>query len=209
MLPGPCIIRKCAVCRKLCQQDTIESGNTCGARYWTDGMRFAPMLPDNPRLVKCPHCASLVWINEQESVGEAWPVELENTPFEGALPYHLPSVHDYCTFLRTGQVDRDNERYLRIRAWWTGNDARRYDQPFTPFSDEELDNLHALAGLLNQSDDNDRVMKAEIMRELGRYEDATALLSVQLPESLASAAATIRNLAAQKISRVKEMIFDD
>jgi len=47
------------------------SGNTFGATFWTDGKRDAPMLPDLPEFVKCPHCKLLLWINEQEELLDA------------------------------------------------------------------------------------------------------------------------------------------
>jgi len=46
------------------------------------------------------------------------------------------------------------------------------------------------------------------MRELGRYEDAVALLSTPLREQLAFAAAIIRNLSVQKIAVVREIFFE-
>jgi len=74
MLPGPTIIRRCSACTKLIEQFTLNSGNTIGARFWTDGKRDAPMLPDELWLVKCQQSGALVWIDEQEQVGI---VELE------------------------------------------------------------------------------------------------------------------------------------
>jgi len=46
------------------------------------------------------------------------------------------------------------------------------------------------------------------MRELGRYEDAVALLSTTFREQLAFAAAIIRNLSVQKIAVVREIFFE-
>ena len=124
MLPGPTVMRKCFACKKVIAQSTIASGNTFGARFWTDGMQDAPMLPDEPWLVKCQHCGELVWIDEQEYVGE---VELwgQQEDFKDALPYVAPSAHDYFIFFQKGVFDSEKERYLRLRAWWAGNDARR------------------------------------------------------------------------------------
>lgn len=66
MLPGPKIIRKCSKCKNLVQQETLMSGNTLGARYYTDGKMEAPMLPYLQYLIKCPHCNYLIWINKQK-----------------------------------------------------------------------------------------------------------------------------------------------
>ena len=68
MLPGPTIIRRCSNCNQKMGEATILSGNTCGAECRTDGFMLAPMLPQNKWLVKCPHCESLLWLDELENV---------------------------------------------------------------------------------------------------------------------------------------------
>ena len=69
MLPGPTIVKKCSSCSKLITQNTIASGNTLEATFWTDGKQEAPMFPDQPWLVMCPHCHSLLWIDELKGLG--------------------------------------------------------------------------------------------------------------------------------------------
>ncbi len=61
MLPGPTIIKRCSDCSQLIEQSTLDSGNTLGAKFWTDGKRYFPMLPDNPWLVECPHCQAFLF----------------------------------------------------------------------------------------------------------------------------------------------------
>ena len=60
MMPGPILIKKCSACGGLIEEEILMSGNTCGAVYWTDGEHYAPMLPDTPELVKCPHCKETI-----------------------------------------------------------------------------------------------------------------------------------------------------
>src|SRR6476660_1051502 len=151
MTPGPTIIRKCSSCQKFIAQYTIASGNTFGARFWTDGKRDAPMLPDQPWLVKCRHCGSLLWIDEQKQVGEinSWGTgHQEEQKFKDAQLYDTPSVQDYFSFLAKGYSEKPKERYLRMRIWWAGNDARRHQVDVSPMSSEEVANLLALASLL-------------------------------------------------------------
>lgn len=206
MTPGPTIIRKCSACGKLIGEHTIGSGNTFGAKFWTDGKREAPMLPDQPWLVKCPHCSTLVWIDEQEQVGEMepWgPCKQNDSGFHNARPFAVPSLQDYLCAIRSTS-DARKERYLRLRTWWAGNDSRRQGAA-TPLSDDESANIAAFAALLDESDENDRIMKAEVMRELGNYEDALALLSHPFREELVYPATIIKGLAQQKTPFVQEM----
>jgi hypothetical protein len=57
MLAGPDQIVACPHCKALAKYMTLMSGNTFGARVWTDGKQDAPMLPHPPAVVKCRQCA--------------------------------------------------------------------------------------------------------------------------------------------------------
>ena len=203
MRPGPEIIRKCVSCTVPMAQVTIKSGNTFGATLWTDGKMEAPMLPDLPWFVKCPHCHSLLWIDEQVELGETelgcmLTSEKEKLStkrhskktilgdIEPGIPQCIaPSAEELSAFLDTNISDVRKERYLRIRSWWAGNDVRRKSRKKHPLSEKEAKNLQALVALLIESDKNDRIMKAEIMRELGRFDDAVSLLAM-LPDGIRS-----------------------
>lgn len=208
MIQGPALIRRCSACRKLIAQHTIISGNTFGARFWTDGKMDAPMEPDEPWLVKCQHCGALLWIDEQKQIGKVQPWELggrDEANFKEARPYVTPSAQDYFAILTKGVADGRKVRYLRVRAWWAGNDERRARADATPLSPDEVANLCALAALLDEADEEDRIMKAEVMREMGKYEEAMALLSKPFCDELARAVTVVKNLTAQKVPFVREI----
>jgi len=232
MQPGPTMIKKCSVCEKLIEKDTIMSGNGLGAVLWTDGKVEAPMCPETPSLVKCPHCGAFLWINELEEIGmigdgyffrenylfveNEWQ-EVET--FGETLRYKLPNFDEYLALAEKGVETKDKERYIRLHAWWLGNDVRRWTQnkkmcwrqnEEIPISDREASNLEALAKLLDESKPEDILMKAEIMRELGRFNDAIALLA-QLKydeiDSFFQSASIIENLAEKGYVYVCEMEF--
>jgi hypothetical protein len=187
------------------------SGNTFGSRLWTDGKLDAPMLPDQPRLVKCRHCGSLVWIEEEKQVGEIDPLCSENPDidaFEGARPAKTPTLRDYVGFLKAGISDKEKERYVRLRAWWAGNDRRRESNEAKPFTSFESNNLRAFITLLPESDDDDRLMKAEALRELGQFEEAEKLLDAEFEDELMKAVSTIRKLNENRNTNVAEIIFE-
>jgi hypothetical protein len=69
MLPGPDQIIACPKCQALAKYMTLRSGNTFGARLWTDGKRAAPMLPLPPEVVKCQHCGECYWLEAADKVG--------------------------------------------------------------------------------------------------------------------------------------------
>ncbi len=143
MILGPTIIRKCLECFDLIEEFTILSGNTFGTIFWTDGKTQVPMLPDQPRFVKCPHCQALVWIDELEEVGKVEPI-------------------------------LGNEIYKNAKSY-----------------------------------DNNRVMMAEIKRELGQFEEAEILLRKPFASELPQAVSIIRELVQSRESFVAEMEFKD
>ena len=211
MTPGPTIIRKCSACGKHVAQYTIVSGNTFGARFWTDGKRDAPMLPDQPWLVKCQHCGTLIWIDEQTQVGEIapWGSETDDrNRFPEARPGSIPTLQDYADFLDAGESDKNKERYVRLRAWWAGNDPRRETGQSTQFDSFETQNLRAFLALLDEAEDNDRLMKAEVLRELGEFNEAENLLATEFDDELTQAVSVIRDLNQKRIATVAEMKFE-
>ena len=130
MRPGPTIIRKCSSCAAPMAQATFRSWNTFGGTLWSDGKVEAPMLPNRPWLVKCPHCNSLLWIDEQAELEEGkldcWRIcekeklsmkcNSEKTIFgdyEPGVPHCLPpSADDLFAYLDTNILDVEKELYL-------------------------------------------------------------------------------------------------
>jgi hypothetical protein len=208
MLPGKTIIRACPGCGGQVLESTLASGNTLGARYWTDGKRDAPMLPEAPWLVRCPACAELFWVDEAEELGGIEPFEGPSEEWADARSAETPTAAEYLAFLERGGLTEDKEAYVRIRAWWLENDARREaaDQP--PISDAQRVNLEALAGMLEEDDPDQLVMKAETLRERGLFDKAAALLEAPLPDPLAVPAGKIRSLCEARSADVAEIVFE-
>lgn len=203
MKPGPTIIKKCISCSKPIEQPTITSGNTIGAILWTDAKREAPMLPDQPWLVICPHCQTPLWIDELETLAaiKIW------GKYENSERYNMPSINDYVLILDKGVETTEKEKYIRERLWWAGNNARRTETPEIEMSDIELLNLKIFADMLDESDDNELIKKAEIMRETGRFNDAKALLAKVTNSDADQAVEFIRALANKGDCYVRKMYF--
>ena len=208
MTPGTAIIKKCSACSKPIAQHTIGSGNTFGATFWTDGKREAPMLPDRPWLIMCPHCHAPLWLDELTKLGEVEAFGNRSGEFKDACEYKTPVPDDYFALLVTGVADPKKERYVRVHAWWAGNNQRRTTGGESPMSPFETANLTALAHSLNDSVANDLVMKAEAMRELGRFDDALSLLAKSVDKNIGQAVEIIKGLARKRDPYVREMRFN-
>lgn len=208
MRPGLTIIKKCSVCSELIQQHTIKSGNTFyGAILWTDGKRETPMFPDQHWLVMCPHCQAPLWIDELEEIVESEYGRDRHDVFKDAIAYETPSIDDYLFLLEKGAFSPDKERYVRLRLWWAGNDARRSSDKEIPLLSLEASNMTTFAEMLDELDANDLVMKAEVMRELGRFDDARALLDRSSDSSMTQAVEIIKSLVTNCDWHLREMQF--
>jgi hypothetical protein len=203
---GGISILQCSSCAGHLSHSLLASGNTFGARYWTDGWRDAPMLPEQPSLVKCPHCSSMVWMSDLEEVAELDRFMESDPQFPDATDYINLLHADYLQFAAENtDLSEDRQLYVRLHAWWRGNDARRDSAVPAPLSEGERDNMVKLAALLTADDDQDRVMRAEIMRQLGEFAAAREILNREFGEEMQRAIEIIGNLTEKQVSSVAEM----
>ena len=114
MLPGPDQVIARPRWKGSARHMTLRSGNTFGARTWTDGRQVAPMLPHPPPVVRCSHCHHLFWLRQAEKIGSI-------------LSVVEPSEQDYYSAIAAGLAKgTEEEKTLRILAWWrTTNTAVR------------------------------------------------------------------------------------
>ena len=61
--------------------------------------------------------------------------------------------------------------------------------------------------LLDEAEINDRIMKAEALRELGEFTNAQKLLATEIDDELIQVVSIIRNLNQMGITTVAEMKF--
>lgn len=215
MTPGPIEVVRCPLCGHLGQYHTINSGNTFGARYYTDGRRVAPMLLEAPAVLVCPECSGAFWLSQAEAVGTYDPYgsDAENVDpaWTAARPLAEPDEGTYFGWLdRLLASSPDRERDLRVFAWWRGNDRHRETQPTderdpaAPVLAREA-NLRALLRLLTSGDAPDVLMQAEILRELGEFDQALGVLSAPLPDEFEVAVRRIRSLSEARDRRLHEL----
>lgn len=207
--PGPDIIRECPKCKIKLEQHTTMSGNTFGATFWTDGKMLARGLPDRPWLIKCPKCKSLLWIDELEKLGEQGSWEKDKKWTDTVNP-ELPLEEEYLGILNENKLSDKKKLYAHRRAWWLANDAYRSGKvKNATFSESQKTNLKKLANLLNEENPDQRIMKAEVFRELGQFDDCIKLLSLSFENKRhAKIADFIRILAEQKVSIVREIVTE-
>lgn len=218
MLPGPTIIRECPHCKSPFKEWTMASGNTLGAQWWTDGKMEASMLPNRNSLVACPVCVKPVWIDEAKELARLKPVgyyavEREEVPeeslykdMEDQLEYSdSPTAEVYKLALNQPDLDADKKRYIRFRLWWLWNDARRETGVASALSDQEIENLEKLIPMLDISKQNGLLAKAEVFRELGRFDECIALIDSPEARTENGYAGNILYWAEQRDPYVREI----
>ena len=184
------IVRACPHCKAHVVQEDTVSGNTIGAVYYTDGKREARMLPDHPLLAKCPACKGLFWVDEAIEIAAGF------EEAEGKQKVLNPSEGELLAFIFGETLTKDKELYLRQRAWWAANDAWRHARGAkTNFSEAQVKNLQAFSEMLDETDEIERIFKAEIARELGQFDTCRQLLSHPFGENLQKVADFIRKRA--------------
>jgi hypothetical protein len=205
MTPGPNKILKTRLTGSLVKITTICSGNTFGARFWTDGKCEAPMLPDQPWLRVLPGNSELFWTDECEEVGDEnlWggANDFADVPFAAE-----PTIEDYDRAMETGMAtSADKERYLRTRRWWAANDPLRKGLTTAATDPTHRANLLTLLTLLDVSAPDQRLISAEIHRELGDFSRAATLLAFQFPKDYDHAVDLIRVLNEKKDASLREV----
>lgn len=204
MTPGPTLIRECPACKKPVREFTIGSGNLFGAKSWTDGKLDAPMLPLRPTLVKCPHCQKLFWMEDSKKLAELGLGESDNR-WQNIPDADDPEEKDYIAAANAPRLSREHEKDARLRAWWLANDmVREHAGKSIAWSGARLENLEKLFALLQDKDPSEALLKAEIARELGRFDACVKLLDgIPVDAEAKSCGDLLKSLAQQKQSKVK------
>jgi ribonuclease D len=173
------------------------------------------MLPYPPAVVKCRQCAECFWLVDAKIIGTTDPWADEEVHVGPAPAVREPTEEEYYEALRKGLArDPQQERALRILAWWRRNDAFRdaSEHPsstITSVTGECRKNLEALVSLLDETNENDQVMKAELLRELGEFGASQQVLERVTSANYATIVRQLRSLCAARDPCVRQLRFDN
>ena len=125
------------------------------------------------------------------------------------LPYVEPVEEaDYLDALKSGMATQpEQETELRVFAWWRANDKHRRNEGTGrfPTSPESVENLEKLVELLKDGEHEFVLFRAEALRQLGRFEEASDMLQ-GICSDYAIAKDRMAELIEQK-SRDVEVLF--
>ncbi len=176
VVPGPDVVLACPHCAALARVPTVTSGSTLGGKAWTDGRTELPEMPAAITATRCPGCARVFFVEDAE-VGE----------FDERAPLLAPLAGEaWLTALMDGAArTREQALELRLQAWWASNDPFREDAAawvaIERRAPAEVANAAALLEMLDTEVGDEGLLKAELLRELGRFAEALAVLAA-LPD---------------------------
>ena len=200
-------LKRCPSCNCEFSHCDIASSNTFGATFYTDGFVNGPMHEEHGALLQCPGCHTYLWkedVPTRESVRHSphW-FDAEKRPLPVAWAMSDSGYLDI--FHQALWKTLAQEKYIRIKAWWISNHACRScsaDETVSSSKDEEFlepaeveENLTKLLSLLDIDDQHDLIMRAEILRELGRFEECLNLLKQPFDDKYCRTIDVIKKLA--------------
>lgn len=200
MIPGIDHVYKCPNCGSLIARKSIVSGNTFGAKVYSDGKRIAPMLPDFPNLTKCVKCNTFLWLSKLKDLirmehrssllkkldklgkrlGFSRSKNQDYGYWNNEVYAEFLSIEDGFKAISLNFARDDQERkHIREHIWQSYNDRKR--DGIAMFDDENdrkrwENNCKELLSLLDLAASTEKIMIAEIHRNLGRFEDCKTII---------------------------------
>ena len=180
MLQGPNYIYKCPNCDNILRKGSLMSGNTFGAKIFSDGKRIAPMNPEFPDITKCKKCNTIFWLSKLKEIGTFEWGDIVQSNWENADNAEFLNIEDYFRYLNEGHPENEQEEsFIRQLIWWAYNDKKREGQELFIDESDQLrwaENVQKLKKLFNQSDINQKIMIAEMSRNLGDFENCISII---------------------------------
>ena len=208
MLPGNTYVRECPHCSGKFTQPTMASGNTFGAKFWPDGKMDAPMMPDYPAYVGCPHCKGNFWVDDTKVVKSFGYDEEREIPDltldsnQNPIPYKEPTKKIYLKGLDDLNITKENEIYLRSKLMQLYNDVNRDQKVQRPAIAEQIENWNRLLVILDSNDTQEKLLRVEIYREMGGFEEAKKAFTGECDEEFLDTMDILDKLIESRDSRV-------
>lgn len=194
MLPGPGQILTCPHCGAHKEVLSLLSGNTFGQEVWSDNKTIAPMLPRVSFVQKCPSCGGYFLMSRQYpkngndssfdtgdlsylELKEAWH-SLNDASCHPEL-YGWSKIKKACglsSSKNTHPLTNDEKLSVLIMLVWAFNDEyTRTEVKPAPFEEQEY--ICSIIDQLLELDQVDDLLKAEFLRESGRFQESMSLLN--------------------------------
>ena len=203
MLPANAKIVKCPFCGERKELMNLASGNTFGAKHWSDQKMIAPMLPRVSPVQKCPKCGKYYLEYKQPyKEGDDWSSE------RGELTYQ-EWKEAYEQFKADKSIKRDDMQVIRHHLIMAFNDEYyRYSDTPAPAQEEAffVDIINDYIAS-NKWNSQNMLFKAELYREAGEMTKCEEVLSQISTKSLNEFELKIYDMIKTKMTQGDKMVF--
>jgi hypothetical protein len=166
---GAPIYRQCSHCHKAIEILPLIEGSHSGSVLWTDGYVDAMMMPEQAIVARCNNCDQAQWLTDLDP--------LEEPDEETVTGYQEIDAEGYLDLAENSQsLDKERMVMLRTWAWQKFNHPRRGKREAPPLTDRGRNNILTLDALLSTEWENELLMKIELARELGLFDQAEQLM---------------------------------
>jgi hypothetical protein len=223
-------LKKCLDCQEEFLTISVRSCNTIDAVYYTDGYISGPMYDEGSYIVHCPKCKSYHFESNLDTVKRISESDYSrsnygNEPFKNSITLQHFKHFEH---LLSNPIwkNAEQEQFIRIRAWWAcNNEYRKNFKSRNPIVEEGLNenglpqstefliapehkkNLMRIIELLDFRLEEDRLLMAEIYRELGNFDKSISLLDFDFSECLKVYVSTIKKLCNEQVCKVEVINF--
>ena len=163
---------ECPVCGSCVSRPSMHSGNTLGAKLYSDGKQEAPTLPELPMITKCFLCGNIYWLNQSTQCEVLGDETIQVAEFLG--------LFDLQRSLDKSLVsNREDEIYLRQRLMWAINDRSRKGLFLFPDYETRVlweSNQLRLLAVLDEKVLSEKILIAEICRNMGAFSKSRQLI---------------------------------
>jgi len=171
---GNKIIYKCPKCGKLVYKFGIISMNNFGAAYYSDGGVSGLMHSEEDLITKCSKCKTIYWLDKENVEGECYGQFSDNPKWNAAKSTEWLKKNDFIDALEQKIYrNKDEELCIRNIVW------RKLSSEYDLTKDEEKiykSNCKKLLKFYNIDNINEKLLIAELHRNLGNFDECTEIL---------------------------------
>lgn len=195
--PGPTLIIECATCLNYMAKHSLNSSFVLFTVGYSDGYTYSIGDEEFPVLSKCEKCSTYFWVHEARKIAiynlshyeEDKIYDDLSVKSKEAKALKFIGFDDYIKVLNTPVIKNDeDELFVRSRILWGFNDRIRKDifggklkqSLFQNENDESIwnFNLSRLYELLDTKSDDAIIMKADVCRTMGKFDECIALINM-------------------------------
>lgn len=203
MLPANAKIVKCPFCGERKELLNLASGNTFGAKHWSDQKMIAPMLPRISPVQKCPKCGKYYLEYKQPyKEGDDWSSE------RGELSYQ-EWKEAYEQFKADKSIKRDDMQVIRHHVIMAFNDEFYRNGSNLVTSQEEAFFIEIINDYIasNKWNSQNMLFKAELYREAGEMKKCEEVLSQISTKSMKEFELKIYDMIKAKMTNGDKKVF--